>query len=89
MRTIILAGGKGTRLKPYTVILPKPLVPLGGEMPVLEVILRQLRRQAVRAFVNAARSGARWLPAVAAPAVRGLRGRDGRGSAARSAVHRE
>ena len=42
MRAIILAGGMGTRLKPYTTIIPKPLVPLGSEMPVLEVIIRQL-----------------------------------------------
>lgn len=40
-RAIILAGGKGTRLKPYTVVLPKPLVPL-GDYPILEIILRQL-----------------------------------------------
>jgi len=42
MRAIILAGGKGTRLKPYTITIPKPLVPIGGEMPILEVIIRQL-----------------------------------------------
>jgi NDP-mannose synthase len=48
MRVIILAGGKGTRLRPYTVTFPKPLVPLGGEMPVLELIIRQLSRQGVR-----------------------------------------
>ena len=48
MRAIILAGGKGTRLRPYTVTFPKPLVPLGGEMPVLELIIRQLGRQGVR-----------------------------------------
>jgi NDP-sugar pyrophosphorylase family protein len=47
MRAIILAGGKGTRLRPYTVTFPKPLVPLGGEMPVLEIIIRQLSRQGV------------------------------------------
>jgi len=47
MRAIILAGGKGTRLRPYTVTFPKPLVPLGGEMPVLELIIRQLSRQGV------------------------------------------
>ena len=40
-RAIILAGGKGTRLKPYTIALPKPLVPI-GEMPILEIIIRQL-----------------------------------------------
>ena len=41
MHAVILAGGKGTRLRPYTTVLPKPLMPI-GEMPVLEVVLRQL-----------------------------------------------
>jgi NDP-sugar pyrophosphorylase family protein len=40
-RAIILAGGKGTRLKPYTVALPKPLVPI-GDRPILEIIIQQL-----------------------------------------------
>jgi NDP-sugar pyrophosphorylase family protein len=40
-RAIILAGGKGTRLYPYTWVLPKPLMPI-GEMPILEVIIKQL-----------------------------------------------
>lgn len=40
-RAVILAGGRGTRLAPYTAILPKPLVPI-GQMPILEIILRQL-----------------------------------------------
>ena len=40
-RAIILAGGKGTRLKPYTVVLPKPLMPI-GDYPILEVIIMQL-----------------------------------------------
>jgi NDP-mannose synthase len=42
-RAIILAGGKGTRLRPYTVVLPKPLMPI-GDYPILEVIVRQLAR---------------------------------------------
>jgi NDP-sugar pyrophosphorylase family protein len=42
-RAIILAGGKGTRLKPYTVTLPKPLVPL-GDKPILELIITQLKK---------------------------------------------
>jgi len=42
-RAIILAGGKGSRLKPYTVTLPKPLVPV-GDMPILEIIIRQLKK---------------------------------------------
>jgi NDP-sugar pyrophosphorylase family protein len=40
-RAIILAGGKGTRLKPFTVSMPKPLVPVGS-FPILEIIIRQL-----------------------------------------------
>jgi NDP-mannose synthase len=41
-RAIILAGGQGTRLKPYTTLFPKALVPL-AEMPVLELVIRQLK----------------------------------------------
>ena len=41
MRAIILAGGRGTRLHPYTSVFPKPLVPL-GQTPVMEVLIRQL-----------------------------------------------
>lgn len=41
-RAIILAGGKGTRLKPYTISLPKPLVPV-GDKPILERIVVQLK----------------------------------------------
>lgn len=40
-QAVVLAGGKGTRLAPYTAVLPKPLMPL-GDVPVLEVLLRQL-----------------------------------------------
>lgn len=40
-RAIILAGGRGTRLRPYTTVLPKPLMPI-GEYPIVEVIIRQL-----------------------------------------------
>ncbi len=42
MRAVILAGGKGTRLLPYTTLIPKPLVPLGGQYSILEIILMQL-----------------------------------------------
>ena len=42
MRAVILAGGKGTRLAPYTVSFPKPLMPL-GDVPILEVVVRQLK----------------------------------------------
>jgi NDP-sugar pyrophosphorylase family protein len=41
-RAVILAGGLGTRLRPFTTVLPKPLMPL-GDRPVLDIIIRQLR----------------------------------------------
>ena len=44
MRAILLAGGMGTRLKPYTTFIPKPLVPIGGEYSIIEVVIRQLKR---------------------------------------------
>lgn len=43
MQAIILAGGKGTRLKPYTTVLPKPLMPV-GDCPILEVVVKQLKK---------------------------------------------
>jgi NDP-sugar pyrophosphorylase family protein len=43
LKAVILAGGKGTRLTPYTKVLPKPLMPI-GDMPILEILLRQLKR---------------------------------------------
>ncbi len=69
-RAVVLAGGKGSRLRPYTVVLPKPLMPI-GDYPILEVILRQLAGQGfdrvtlavnyqaeiVRAFCG---DGSRW-----------------------------
>jgi NDP-mannose synthase len=50
MKAVILAGGKGTRLAPYTKILPKPLMPI-GDMPILEVLLRQMNRAGVNEAV--------------------------------------
>jgi NDP-sugar pyrophosphorylase family protein len=47
MRAVILAGGKGTRLAPYTAVLPKPLMPI-GEMPILEIVIRQLAHHQIR-----------------------------------------
>jgi NDP-mannose synthase len=41
MRAVILAGGLGTRLRPYTTVIPKPLIPI-GDRPVLEHIIRSL-----------------------------------------------
>lgn len=46
MKAVILAGGKGTRLAPYTKILPKPLLPI-GDLPILEILLRQMKRDGV------------------------------------------
>jgi NDP-sugar pyrophosphorylase family protein len=44
VRAIVLAGGKGTRLRPYTTLIPKPLVPLGGRYSILEIVIMQLAR---------------------------------------------
>jgi NDP-sugar pyrophosphorylase family protein len=46
MKAVILAGGKGARLTPYTKILPKPLMPI-GDMPILEILLRQIERAGI------------------------------------------
>jgi NDP-sugar pyrophosphorylase family protein len=46
VKAIILAGGKGTRLAPYSTILPKPLMPI-GDQPILEILLRQMKRAGV------------------------------------------
>jgi ADP-glucose pyrophosphorylase len=42
MQAVILAGGKGTRLLPYTIVIPKPMLPIGG-VPIIEIISRQLK----------------------------------------------
>jgi NDP-mannose synthase len=47
MIAVIQAGGKGTRLRPYTLALPKPLMPV-GDLPVIEVLLKWLRRWGVK-----------------------------------------
>ena len=71
MHAVILAGGKGVRLRPYTTSLPKPLVPIGNEYAILEIVLQQLRAQGftevtlaighlghlIRSFVG---DGSRW-----------------------------
>jgi NDP-sugar pyrophosphorylase family protein len=68
---VILAGGKGTRLRPYTTSIPKPLVPIGDDSAILEIVLRQLARdgfrritiaighlgELIRAYVG---TGAKW-----------------------------
>ena len=40
-RAVVLAGGMGTRLRPYTTVLPKPLMPV-GDRPILDIVVRQL-----------------------------------------------
>jgi NDP-sugar pyrophosphorylase family protein len=71
MHAIILAGGKGIRLRPYTTRLPKPLVPIGDEFSILDIVLTQLAQRGfdsatlaigylgdlIRAYVG---DGARW-----------------------------
>lgn len=42
-KVIILAGGEGKRLNPYTIVLPKPLMPVGN-LPILEIIVKQLKK---------------------------------------------
>ncbi len=50
VKVALLAGGRGTRLRPLTTVFPKPLVPL-GEMPVLEILLRRLAAHNLRQVV--------------------------------------
>ena len=71
MKAVILAGGEGIRLRPYTTCIPKPLVPIGDEMSMIEVLIRQLKAQGfteislalghmghlIRSFVG---DGSRW-----------------------------
>jgi NDP-mannose synthase len=52
MKAVVLAGGKGARLAPYTKILPKPLMPI-GDMPILEILLRQMKRAQVNEVIIA------------------------------------
>ena len=53
MQAVIMAGGRGTRLGPYSALFPKPLAPLGNEMPVLELLLRQLKAAGVTEVILA------------------------------------
>jgi len=46
MQAIVMAGGKGSRLHPYSAIFPKPLMPL-GDRPILEILLLQLKASGV------------------------------------------
>jgi NDP-sugar pyrophosphorylase family protein len=71
MHAIILAGGRGVRLRPYTTTLPKPLMPIGDEFSILDIVLTQLAQRGfdsatlaighlgnlIRAYVG---DGSRW-----------------------------
>ena len=46
VRAVLLMGGKGTRLAPYTTVLPKPLIPI-DDVPIAEILIRQLRRAGI------------------------------------------
>jgi NDP-sugar pyrophosphorylase family protein len=50
MKAVVLAGGKGARLAPYTTILPKPLMPI-GDMPILEVMLHQMKEAGIEQVI--------------------------------------
>jgi len=52
VEAVVLAGGKGTRLRPYTTILPKPLMPV-GERPILEIVIGQLRAAGIKKITMA------------------------------------
>lgn len=52
MQALVLAGGKGTRLRPYTAVIPKPLMPV-GDMPILSIILKQLKKAGVTDIILA------------------------------------
>ena len=51
-KALVLCGGKGTRLRPYTTVIPKPLMPV-GDYPILEILLRQLQKAGVEEAVLA------------------------------------
>lgn len=52
MKVVILAGGEGKRLEPYTTILPKPLMPIGN-IPVLEILMRNLKKHGFEEIILA------------------------------------
>ena len=46
VKAVVLAGGKGRRLAPYTLIIPKPLMPI-KDVPILEILLRQMKHAGI------------------------------------------
>ena len=63
MQAILMAGGKGTRLRPFTNILPKALVPI-GEISILEMVLQQLHRNGFKKIIIAVGHKAELIMAV-------------------------
>ncbi|MEW6411472.1 MAG: sugar phosphate nucleotidyltransferase [Candidatus Zixiibacteriota bacterium] len=63
MQAVILAGGKGTRLQPYTTEIPKPLVPLGGK-PIIEILLGRMKKHGVTDVVISVNHLAHLIAAV-------------------------
>jgi NDP-sugar pyrophosphorylase family protein len=70
MMAVILAGGKGIRLKPFTMVIPKPLLPV-GDLPIVEVVIRQLAATGIKRiammlghmaqlFIASFGDGSRW-----------------------------
>lgn len=52
MKAVILAGGKGTRLRPYTTTIPKPLMPI-GDKAILEIVIEQLKKNGIKEIIMA------------------------------------
>ena len=50
MKAVIIAGGLGTRLQPYTTFLPKPMLPL-GEKPILEHLIQWSKKNGIKSIV--------------------------------------
>ncbi|MEZ5360715.1 MAG: nucleotidyltransferase family protein [Candidatus Zixiibacteriota bacterium] len=66
MKAVILAGGKGSRLEPFTHVFPKPLMPLGNR-PILDVVLEQLSRAGVdEAVITVGHQAAKFIKMVTA-----------------------
>jgi dTDP-glucose pyrophosphorylase len=59
---VIMAGGKGSRLDPYTVVLPKPLIPI-GDKPIIEIIIDEFRKQGASEYYLTLNHKARMIEA--------------------------
>ena len=66
MKAVILAGGKGSRLEPFTHVFPKPLMPLGNR-PILEIVLKQLARAGIdEAIITVGHQASKFIKMVTA-----------------------